>query len=266
MKVALLQTDARDDKAANLRQAEALIVRAAAEEKPDLVVLPEVFCYVGESAEGKQAAAEVLPDGEAYAMLRGCAARHGMFVHGGSLYESAGGKLYNTTVVFDRQGREIARYRKIHRFDVTTPDGRSFRESAYIEGGREIVSYQADAWRIGCTICYDLRFPELFQALLRQGAEVFVVPAVFTLTTGKDHWEVLLRARAIETQTYVLGCGRIGAFGNGKASYGHSMVVDPWGHVVARMSDQVGYVTARLDRAYLENVRAGIPLARHKVL
>lgn len=266
MKASLIQTDARDDKAANLRQAEDLIARAVAEDRPDLVVLPEMFPYMGESVEGKRAAAEALPSGEAYALLCGMARRHGIYVHGGSLYEKADAGIFNTTVVFDREGREIARYRKIHRFDVTTPDGRTYRESALIEGGREIVTYEADGLRVGCTICYDLRFPELYQALMRKGADVIVVPAAFTLMTGKDHWEVLLRARAIETQTYVLACGRIGPFGDGKMTYGHSMAVDPWGHVVARMSDGVGFVTARIDPEYLAKVRAGIPVAAHKVL
>ncbi len=266
MKVALIQSDARNDKAANLRQAEALIAAAVSADAPDLVVLPEMFSFMGNDIAGKRAAAENLPMGDSYAFLQRTARRHGIHIHGGSLFEKDGNAIFNTTVVFDHAGREIARYRKIHRFDVTTPDGRDYRESDLVAGGNDIVTYDACGYRIGCSICYDLRFPELYQALMRAGADVIAVPAAFTLMTGKDHWEVLLRARAIETQTYVLGCGRIGPFADGKMTYGNSMVVDPWGHVIARMSDTVGFIGARVDRDYLTKVRAGIPVSRHKVM
>ncbi|MBL8839713.1 MAG: carbon-nitrogen hydrolase family protein, partial [Alphaproteobacteria bacterium] len=199
MKVALIQMNSQENKAANLTQAKQLVERAVAEERPDLVVLPELFTMLSESVDAKRSAAEDLPGGEAYEMLRNLASTHRIILHGGSFLERAGDKFYNTTVVFDRAGKELARYRKIHLFDVDTPDGKSYRESATMARGTEVVAYQAGDRTIGCSICYDVRFPELYQALAKKGAEIIAVPAAFTLQTGRDHWEVLLRARAIET-------------------------------------------------------------------
>ena len=267
MKVSLIQMNSQESKGANLKKAGALITEAVDEDHPDMVVLPEMFPCLTESAKVRRAAAEPVPGGETYAMLQELAVRHRLFLHGGSLLELDGDDVYNTTVAFGPDGTELARYRKIHLFDVTTPDGKEYRESASIARGRDVVAYDANGARVGCTVCYDLRFPELYQALASKGAMVIMVPAAFTLQTGKDHWEVLLRARAIETQTYVLAPGQCGTFANGnRASYGHSLAVDPWGHVIAKASDKVGFITARLDFSYLAAVRASIPVAQHKVL
>ena len=281
MKISLIQMNTQENKSANLAQAEQLIDRAAAEDRPDLVLLPEMFTMLSESLEAKRALAETLPgqDGaatgathaEAYALLQGLAARHRIHIHGGSLLERAGDKggdkFFNTSVAFDRDGREVARYRKIHLFDVVTPDGKVYAESANVGRGTEIVTYQLEGHTVGCSICYDVRFPELYQALAKQGAEIIVVPSAFTLQTGKDHWEPLLRARAIETETYVLAAAQTGSFANGtRTHYGHSLVADPWGHVIARAQDKVGFVTARLDFSLLRDVRQRIPVANHKVL
>lgn len=269
MKVSVVQLNSQEDKAANLEQARRLVEAAVAADHPDLVVLPEMFPYLGADGDrdGRWAAAEALPNGETYALLQSLATKHGIHIHGGSLLEKDGKSLYNTTVAFGPDGRELARYRKIHLFDVTTPDGKEYKESATFSRGREVVTYEALGARIGCTICYDLRFPELFQALAKKGADIIIVPAAFTLATGKDHWEVLLRARAIETETYVIASAQCGTFAKGqRATYGHSLVVDPWGHVVARASDGIGFVTARLDLAYVYKVRERIPVAEHKVL
>ena len=267
MKVSLIQMNSQDDKAANLSQAKQLVDEAVSEDHPNLVVLPEMFVFLGEGQEAKRVAAEELPGGEAYTLLQDLAATHGIYVHGGSLIETDGNSLFNTTVVFNPDGNEIARYRKIHMFDITTPDGKEYRESATYTRGDEIVTYGANGAKVGCTICYDVRFPELYQALAKQGVSVITVPAAFTLQTGKDHWEVLLRARAIETETYVLAAAQCGTHANGtRATYGHSLIVDPWGHVIARAQDTVGFVMARLDLDYLALVRERIPVALHKVL
>jgi nitrilase len=267
VKVALIQMASQADKARNLAAAEALIERAVAEERPDFVALPEVFVHQGLDEAAKRAAAEPLPDGPAYALLQGLARRHGIVLHGGSLIEQAGERLFNTTVVFGPDGAELARYRKLHLFDITTPDGRAYRESALFGRGEDIVAYDALGTRIGCTICYDVRFPELYRRLADAGAKVILVPAAFTLQTGKDHWEPLLRARAIETQTYVLAPAQWGRYADGqRACYGHSLVVDPWGHVLARAPDRVGYIAARLDLEEVERVRARMPCAAHRVL
>jgi deaminated glutathione amidase len=267
MKVALIQMNPQGDKAANLAQAERLITEAVTAERPDLVVLPEYFACNTDSAAGFHASAEEFPHGIAYGMLAGLARGHGIYLHAGSMVERAGNRHYNTTVVFGRDGTEIARYRKIHLFDVDLADGTTFRESDTIDRGGELVTYKADGWLVGCSICYDLRFPELFRALRARGAEIIALPSAFTAQTGKDHWELLARARAVETQTWFLAVGSVGTYAEGrKACWGHSMVVDPWGAVVAQASDQIGFVTARLDKAYLTKVRASIPVERHHVL
>jgi deaminated glutathione amidase len=269
MRIAVIQMTSIDDKAANLRAAERLIEIAVEEDRPDLVVLPEVWAFQGGSLEARKASAETIPGGEAYACLAHAARRHAVWVHGGSFYERAGEKLFNATVVFDRSGREAAFYRKIHLFDVVTPDGREYRESDVVGRGEQVVTYEAEGVRLGCTICYDLRFGELYRALAAAGAQVLVVPAAFTLETGKDHWETLLRARAIENAAWVVAAAQVGTYPTHKgprACWGHSMIVDPWGHVVARVTDRPGFVSARIDLGYLGRVREMIPVHQHRVL
>lgn len=269
MKVCLLQMNSQSDKAANLAQAERLLRSALEAGRPDLVVLPEMFTWLGGAAGEARNFAETIPGGPAYTLLQNIAREYAVYIHGGSINERAGDNYYNTTLVFDREGRQIARYRKIHLFDVVTPDGKVYQESATYNGGDEIVTYQIDGHTIGCTICYDLRFPELYAALRDAGAEVIIVPAAFTLMTGKDHWEVLCRARAIETQTYLLAAGQVGTYrekGVERAVYGHSMVVDPWGLVMAQAQDKVSFIEATLDFEYLQKVRQSLPCHQHRVL
>jgi predicted amidohydrolase len=270
LKLALIQMNSVDDKATNLAQAEKLIVRAIEDERPDWISLPEVFSFMGGTREQKGAAAEAFPEGEAYTLMRDLARRHGVFIHAGSMLERIPGedRLGNTTVAFNRMGEEIARYRKIHMFDVTTPDGQEYRESASMKPGEDVVTYDCEGVTIGCAICYDLRFPALFAALAARGAQVIALPSAFTLQTGKDHWDVLCRARAIETQTYFAAAAQTGQFRHGKemrATYGHSLIADPWGHVVAKASDGPGVVSARVDLDLIRRVRAQIPVARHTV-
>lgn len=272
MKASLIQMNSQPDKARNIEAARRLMARAVEEDRPDLLVLPECFDFVGGSVADKLAAGETLREGPAYHMAQAFAREHRVFVHAGSLWERVPGedRNFNTTVVFDRDGREVAVYRKIHLFDIVTPDGMEFRESASVRRGEDLVTYALDGLTIGCAICYDLRFAELFLGLARQGADVIVLPSAFTLQTGKDHWEVLARARAIETQTYLLACGQWGAFAGAKGEmrfcYGHSLVCDPWGHVVAKASDGVGHVTARIAPELIARVRADMPVAAHRVL
>ncbi|WP_186396269.1 carbon-nitrogen hydrolase family protein [Stappia sp. TSB10GB4] len=266
MKVALIQMNSQSDKQANIAQAEALVAEAA-KDGPDLIVLPEYWAMLGEGPEEFHASAEEFPDGDAYRAMQEMARRHGITLHGGSIVEKAGNAHHNTTLVFAPDGSELARYRKIHLFDVDVPGGMSYRESATIAAGDQVVTYEVNGTTVGCAICYDIRFPELFRALRDKGAEVIVLPAAFTLMTGKDHWEVLARARAIETGTHFLAVGQFGTHAGGKkACYGHSMLIDPWGHVVAQVGDHTGHVTGRIDDAYAAKVRASIPVHNHHVL
>jgi nitrilase len=260
------------NKAANLAQAEALIEAAVASDRPGLVSLPETWTNLGGGRDARMAAAEVLPTpgaegGPAYELLRGLARRHGVTVHGGSIIENGGEKLFNTTLVFGPDGVEIARYRKIHLFDITAPDGTGYRESALYGGGRDLALFDAGGIRFACTICYDIRFPELYLALRQMGAEAILVPSNFTLQTGKDHWEALLRARAIDTQCWIIAAASFGQYeerGAQRSVYGHSLIADPWGHVVAKASDGKGHATARIDQALTARVRRDMPLLEHR--
>lgn len=270
MKVSLIQMNSVDDKAKNLAEATRLIEEAVRVEKPDWILLPETFDFIGGTTAEKRAAAETIPGGPTYRMMQDLAKKHRVFIHAGSISEKIDGdeRIHNTTLVFDRDGKEIARYRKIHLFDVATPDGTEYKESAAVKPGDAVVTYDCEGVTVGCAICYDLRFPDLFQALAAKGAAVIALPAAFTMQTGKDHWEVLCRARAIETETYFCASGQTGSFraGNGmRQTYGHSMVVDPWGHVVARASDGIGIVTTRIEPARVAQVREMIPVAKHRV-
>jgi nitrilase len=279
MRLSVIQMNQGSDKPANLAQARRLIEAALAAERPDMVSLPETWTNLGGGREARNAAAEVLPEpggtgGAGYEFLREVARGAGIHVHGGSIIESGAdeqgaGKLFNTTLVFDPTGREIARYRKIHLFDITGPDGTGYRESALYGAGERLVTFQAGGVTFGCTICYDMRFPEQYLALRRLGAEAILVPTNFTLMTGKDHWEVLLRARAIESPCWIIAAASHGSYevrGAARQVYGHSLIADPWGHVVARCSDGTGWATARLDPAVTARVRRDMPVLEHRRL
>lgn len=275
LRVTVIQLNPGSDKFQNIEQARGLIDAAGAQDRPDLVGLPEIWTCLGGDRATKFAAAETLPSpgetgGAAYEFLRDAARRHKIHVHGGSMGELAGEKLFNTTVVFDPTGTEIARYRKIHLFDIVTPDGQGYRESAVYGAGDKIITFKVGAVTVGLTICYDMRFPELYLALRRAGADLIMVPAAFTLQTGKDHWEVLLRARAIETQCWVAAPACTGAHFDGsnqpRITYGHSLIADPWGHIVARASDGAGFASGRIDLARSAKLRADMPVLDHRKL
>jgi len=277
MRVSVVQMNPGADKPANLAQARALIERAAAEDRPELVALPEMWTCLGGDRATKFAASEALPapgsnlsGGPAYEMLRDLARRLRLTLHGGSIGERDGERLFNTTLVFDPDGQEIARYRKIHLFDIVAPDGTGYRESATFGGGEAVVTCDAGGLRLGCAICYDLRFPELFLSLRRAGAELIVLPAAFTLQTGKDHWEVLVRARAIETQCWIAAPATWGRHLDGggelRFTYGHSLICDPWGDVAARQASGTGWASARIDPALTARVRRDMPVLEHRRL
>jgi len=271
MRITVIQTNSRSDTPANLDEMRRLVGAAVAADRPDLVVLPEMVAFMGGSIEDRQRSAEEIPGGKVYTALAELALEHGIFLHGGSFYEAEPGSslVYNTTVVFDRNGVEMARYRKIHLFDVTTPGGQSYRESDVVGRGGDVVVYDAGDVKIGCSICYDIRFAELYRQLAHKGARAIIVPAAFTLQTGKDHWEILLRARAIETQTYIIAAAQTGSFEQPdgiRFTWGHSMIVDPWGCILAQAADGVGWATARLDFDRQDRIRADLPVHQHHVL
>jgi len=277
MRVSVVQMSPGHDKADNIAQAGRLIEQAVAADRPDIVSLPEMWTCLGGNRAAKFEQAEQLPargsnepGGPAYEFLRRVARHERIHVHGGSLGERGGDKLFNTTVVFDPNGAEIARYRKIHLFDIVTPEGKGYRESSTYGAGDAVVTYEADGVKVGCAICYDLRFPELFLALRRDGAELIFLPSAFTVPTGRDHWDVLIRARAIETQCWMAAPATWGEHTDGagaaRFTYGHSLVADPWGHIVAKVSDGIGWATARIDQTVTARVRRDMPVLEHRRL
>ena len=258
LNVAVLQMNSGSDKSANMSQALELIDRAAGN-GADLVVLPEVWTYLGPD-EGNRPNAEPVP-GPIAELLADRARRHGIHLHGGSYLESRQDEpgLFNTTVVFNPDGDIIARYSKIHMFDVVLDGDAKYMESATVTPGDEIVTVDINGMLVGLAICYDLRFPELFRILALRGARTIVLPAAFTMTTGKDHWEVLIRARAIENEVFFVACGQWGMHPPGNWCYGRSMIVDPWGTVLATAQDGVGIAQATLNDERVSAVRRQIP-------
>jgi predicted amidohydrolase len=257
IRVACVQLTSGTDKAANLEVAERLVARAAAT-GADAVVLPEKWNGIGD-AETLRALAEPL-EGTSVSAMSEWARTHGITIVGGSITEAREGreKLSNTSVVVDPEGAVVAVYRKIHLFDVEV-GGHVYRESEAEEPGTEPVVAEVEGWPIGLSVCYDVRFPELYRILALEGAELVTVPAHFTLYTGKDHWHVLLRARAIENQLYVAAAAQVGVTGTGRPSYGRSAIVDPWGIVLAEAPDDETVISAELDRAHLADIRTKLP-------
>lgn len=266
MRVALCQANCAEDVEANEAQVFGLLEEAAAA-VVDLAALPEVWPCQGSAAQ-VAAAAEPVP-GSRTDRLAEVARRHGMWVHGGSVLERDGERVFNTSVLFDRDGVLVATYRKIHLFDADPPGGEPSRESFVYTPGEEVVTAETEFGRAGLSICYDVRFPELYRQMAVRGATLLFVPAAFRHETGRDHWDVLVRARAIEDQAFVVAAaqwGRWGPPGRERRNHGNSLVVDPWGRVLARAPDGVGVTLADLDLEAVRRVREALPALRHRRL
>ena len=273
MRAAVIQLSSQDDVAANLARATALIDRAA-RAGAELVVLPENFAFMGEEAQKRAIAEDVRPSpsgapaGPILGALVAAARASHVFVIGGGMPEASGdaARPYNTSVLVTPSGEVAAAYRKIHLFDVDLPDGTSLKESAATTAGAAPVVALVGGAPVGMTVCYDLRFPELYRALGALGARVVTIPSAFTLTTGKDHWHVLMRARAIENEVFVLAAAQHGKHPRGRQTYGKSLIVDPWGDVLAQCGEGEGFAVADLDFAYQDRVRAALPCLSHRRL
>lgn len=267
MKITVVQKNVSEDKSANLKSVATLVERAVKQDRADFVILPEMIGCITASPVAMRESAEPFPGGEAFDFFSDLSKRLSVNLHIGSAMELDGDEVYNTSLVFDRRGELLAKYRKIHRFDAVLADGTELKESAHVAAGQDVVCVDVEGVRVGLAICYDLRFPELFQALCESGAEVIVVPAAFTFQTGADHWEVLLRARAIEGQCYVAAPCQVGSFDNGKyMNWGHSMIIDPWGQIVAQASNTEAFASANIDRTYQQAIRTRMPLKKHRML
>jgi len=268
LRVAAVQLQSQDDVAQNLAEC-ARLVAVAQSEGAKLVVLPENFAYFG-ADEARWKLAEPLkgPSGPIQHTLSELARQAGVFLVAGGFPEASQDpqRPFNTALAFAPDGALLSSYRKIHLFDVALQDGTVLAESSGTTPGQSLSTFDIGRFRIGLSICYDLRFPELYRGLVSRGANVLLVPAAFTVHTGKDHWHTLLRARAIESQAYVIAAAQWGKHPRGRTTYGHSLVVDPWGNVIAQASDRVGVVSANLDLEYLAQVRAAVPCLEHRRL
>jgi nitrilase len=264
MKIAALQMVSTPDVARNLDAAGALIGRAAAA-GAQLVALPEYFCLMGRRDDDKLAIAEAPGDGPIQGFLAQQARRHGLWIVGGTLplRTAEPNRVHNSSLVFAPDGTQAARYDKMHLFAFD--NGREqYDEGRVLQAGTELVALQAGSLRVGLSVCYDLRFPELYRALMRPPCDLLCVPSAFTYTTGQAHWELLLRARAVENQCVVLAPAQGGTHENGRRTWGHSMVVDPWGEVLALQAEGEGVVMASVDAERLAAVRLQLPALRHR--
>jgi predicted amidohydrolase len=262
-RIAACQMNSTPDKAANLAAAARLIDQAV-DMGAQMVALPEYFNLYGAMPD-VIAGAEPVP-GPSSQLLQEKAREHGVYIHGGSIAEQIPGdeKCWFTNLVVDPAGEIIARYHKIHLFDIDITGRVSDNESSIARAGQEMVTFENEHGCFGLSICYDLRFPELYRALTLAGARVIFLPAAFTLYTGKDHWEALIRARAIENQVYMVAPAQIGTSAPGKQCFGSSMIVNPWGTVVARAPETTGVIVADIDYAYQDTLRDELPSLKNR--
>ena len=273
MLAAVIQLCSSPDLKKNLDEAEKWMI-AAVNQGADLLLLPENFAFMGHTnysvsvkEQQRQQYREDPKNSPSLRFLQAFAIRHQVWIIGGSIPLAIANsmKITNTCFVVDSSGKVQGRYDKIHLFDVDLDGESPYRESNMVKAGQAAVLVDTPFGKIGLALCYDLRFPELFRALSAQGASILTIPAAFTLTTGQSHWEVLLRARAIENFAYVLAAGQEGIHGNGRHTFGHSMVVEPWGHVIAQCPEGPGFVLAELQPPRVLRCRERIPCLNHRV-
>lgn len=263
VRVAAIQMCSRQDRSENLALASGLL-RQAAEREADIVALPENFSFLDREGD-KLGVIEDLDSGPSIRLLREFSAKTGIVVVGGSvpLGTADGKRVTNTCLVFGQGGGLRARYDKIHLFDIALDSAHDFQESRYIAPGKDVVLFQCLGHMMGLSICYDMRFPELYRQLALAGAKAYFVPSAFTMRTGRDHWAALLRARAIENLAYVVAPAQWGRHNDRRESYGRTLIIDPWGQTLAEAPDRNCVIVADLDFAYLEDIRRRLPCLEH---
>ena len=264
IRIAAIQMTAGPKVPANLKEA-ARLIDIAVSKGARLVALPEYFCIMGMKDADKVAVREEAGSGPIQEFLSGTAKRHGIWLVGGSvpLVSSKPDKVRNSCLVYDNSGKQVARYDKMHLFNLVLGKER-YAEEKTIEAGNEVVTLESPFGRIGLSICYDLRFPELYRSMGK--VDVIFAPAAFTATTGKAHWETLIRARAIENLAYMIAPAQSGHHINGRETYGNSMIVDPWGVVLDRLPHGSGVVLANINHGYQTSVRNSLPALKHRTL
>lgn len=264
-KVSAIQMTATPDVNENLSIVAKLMEVAVAQDTK-LVVLPEMFAIAGLETTAKLKVSEHLGSGLIQDFLSAQAKQHGVWIVGGTIpiKSEDPNRIKAACLVFNDQGECVAQYNKIHLFDVVVGERESYQESATTIPGTDIVVVDTPVGKLGLSVCYDIRFPELYRKMFNAGAEIFAVPAAFTVPTGKAHWEVLTRSRAIENFCYLIGACQTGTQHNGRKTYGHSLIVNPWGEVVALLPDEVGVITADIDLNRLKEIRTNIPVDKHQ--
>jgi len=261
LRIAIIQSAVSADKQRNLAGIETALQNLAAQ-KPDLVLLPEMFCCPYQaSLFPAYAEAE---GGDTWRRLAAMAAGHRIYLAAGTVPEIDQGRVYNTAYIFNRQGQMIGKHRKMHLFDINISCGQYFRESDTLTPGDEATVFTTEFGRIGLCICYDLRFPELARRMVDLGAQVILVPGAFNMTTGPAHWELLFRARALDNQVFMAGAAPARDMAASYHSWGHSLLVDPWGTVLQQLDEKSGYLCGELDLGQVDRVRAELPVLAHR--
>ena len=262
IKIAAIQMSTVADKMENVRTVKAYLEKIK-DENPDFVILPEMFCCPYQT-ENFPIYAEK-EGGPVWQQLSGYAKQYGIYLIGGSMPEKdAEGNVYNTSYIFDREGKQILKHRKVHLFDIDVKGGQTFKESDTLTAGDSDTVFDTEFGKIGVMLCFDIRFPELSRMMVNDGAKVIFVPAAFNMTTGPAHWELSFRTRALDNQIYMVGCAPARDVSAGYISWGHSIVTDPWGRVTGMLDENEGILLAELDMDYEEQVREELPLLKSR--
>ena len=262
IKIAAIQMPTVADKMENVRTVKTYLEKIK-DENPDFVILPEMFCCPYQT-ENFPIYAEK-EGGPVWQQLSGYAKQYGIYLIGGSMPEKdAEGNVYNTSYIFDREGKQIGKHRKVHLFDIDVKGGQTFKESDTLTAGDSDTVFDTEFGRIGVMLCFDIRFPELSRMMVNDGAKVIFVPAAFNMTTGPAHWELSFRTQALDNQIYMVGCAPARDVSAGYISWGHSIVTDPWGRVIDMLDEKKGILLAELDMDYEEQVREELPLLKSR--
>ena len=262
IKIAAIQMSTVADKMENVRTVKTYLEKIK-DENPDFVILPEMFCCPYQT-ENFPIYAEI-EGGPVWQQLSGYAKQYGIYLIGGSMPEKdAEGNVYNTSYIFDREGKQIGKHRKVHLFDIDVKGGQTFKESDTLTAGDSDTVFDTEFGKIGVMLCFDIRFPELSRMMVNDGAKVIFVPAAFNMTTGPAHWELSFRTRALDNQIYMVGCAPARDVSAGYISWGHSIVTDPWGRVIDMLDEKKGILLAELDMDYEEQVREELPLLKSR--
>lgn len=259
-KVALLQTKVYDDKKKNIENAVKLIENVS-KEGADFAIFSEMFCCPYDNSYFRSYGEE--EGGYAYQSMKYAAEKNGIYVVAGTIPELENNNVYNTSYVFDRSGRQIAKHRKMHLFDIDVKGGQYFKESDVLTAGQNVTLFDTEYCKMGLAICYDIRFPELSRLMALEGAEVILYPAAFNMTTGPAHWELNFRSRALDNQVYTIGVSPARDLEASYHAYGNSIIVSPWGNIVNKMDEKEGYIIQNIDLSYVRKIRDELPLLKH---